>query len=542
MDDYNFPLQLNMPVSEEKGEDSSLVANLGDSDNEQFLLGVFDGLGGYSAGFDNQKGGQIASQKAKDISKKFFQEDKNEFNQDNVISLQNTICQQLREDADSKMRESRLRGTLAKTRLCTTIVLASFPSSIGKENVSIKVAWMGDSRAYFLSSHNGLQQLTKDDIKYEKDAFEMITEDPPMSQYITADKPENWQINFQEYEIEEPGFILVCTDGCFQYLPAPWFFEKLLIEKLNEAGNIKEWKNLLEKEYNTIRQDDISLLLYPIGFPSNRFKDFQTSFQERYKTINSTYCDGNDFTSESYKLKLWETYRKQYEKRMTKKEKTNENKEVNNNEQKKKQFCQEKEREVNPEVDKSVDIKIWLKQEVSKFNKNTQNELNLLKSGFDSFIQDNYQKAIEYIEKWLNKGDNFPAYDQYLQTAYRILFLSYFKAGKYKECHNFLKHSMSCRKYIYDITIEDTTSEELKAYAECFLENEEYKEAENIASEMIRRGQKIISYWITTQVYQKQENFEKAKEYQKAFLYLYDNVIPSHNEVEDFRKKLNDNE
>jgi hypothetical protein len=64
-----------------------------------------------------------------------------------------------------------------------------------------------------------------------------------MSQILTADIPEHWQINFHTNKFEK-GCFLACSDGCFQYLPIPWHFEKLLLETLAQSQSKLEWENL----------------------------------------------------------------------------------------------------------------------------------------------------------------------------------------------------------------------------------------------------------------------------------------------------------
>ncbi len=168
---------------------------------------------------------------------------------------------------------------------------------------------MGDSRIYFLSPTKGLQQLTKDDLESSKDAFQMIREDPPMSQYITADMPEKWQIHWKSEKFQESGCILACTDGCFQYIPAPWDFEKLLLETLTESKTASEWKELLIKEYEKIRQDDVSLVLYPVGY--TEFDELKSNYQTRLANLRNSYNSPTD--SHEDLMGLWDSYRSDYE-------------------------------------------------------------------------------------------------------------------------------------------------------------------------------------------------------------------------------------
>jgi serine/threonine protein phosphatase PrpC/tetratricopeptide (TPR) repeat protein len=307
----NFLLNVSLEVSSGSGEDCHLILNGSDNDKETCVIGVFDGLGGRSAGFDGLKGGQIASKEASQIVQKILSQWNGRLTEEIAHQIQSTICQHLKLQADAKMPKSRLSGTLTGKRLCTTIALASI--SKREESIyDINLVWMGDSRIYFLSSSQGLQQLTVDDLEVKKDAFEMIREDPPMSQYLTADIPSNWRIHHNFETIEECGCILACTDGCFQYLPTPWDFEKLLIETLINANSPAEWETSLVERYNQIKQDDVSLILIPFGFTD--FGHIQESYRSRNENLVAKY---NNVSNDIESLRqLWDTYRINYESKL----------------------------------------------------------------------------------------------------------------------------------------------------------------------------------------------------------------------------------
>lgn len=315
-----FNLVVNIAVAEDKGEDENLASTEKDIEQTQtFLMGVFDGLGGRSAGYGDKTGGRIASEEASKITKKFFKQWHDQITPENVIQLQDEICRSLKKQADDKMpprTSSRLKGSLVEHRLCTTIALASIPKQQGQEKIfEANVAWMGDSRIYFLSPTKGLQQLTKDDLVTSKDALEMLRQDPPMSQYLTADINPRWQIHFQHYEIKENGCFLACTDGCFQYFSAPWEFEKLLLETLLQSeGDTKDknnWQELISQKYNEIKQDDVSLVLYPVGF--NGIKHLKGSYQQRWQYLQDNFISPTVNTRYEELQSLWEKYRIDYE-------------------------------------------------------------------------------------------------------------------------------------------------------------------------------------------------------------------------------------
>ena len=301
-------LIIEIVASTGKGEDSHLFYD--EYNSNCIVLGVFDGLGGRSAGFNGMTGGKIAFQEARKSTEKFLKQWKGELDEKRIAELQTNICQTLKSQADGNMKQSRLTGTLTGKRLCTTIALASIPKPVPNIDLEISFAWMGDSRVYFLSPSKGLQQLTVDDLEIEKDAFQMLREDPPMSKYLTADIPDDWQINFAKHRIEERGCIIVCTDGCFQYLPTPWDFEKLILETLIHAKAGKEWEKKLGDKYEEIKQDDVSLVLFPVGGLSlSDFKTLSQSYQDRFTKICTEYKNPDE---------LWENYRSDYEAKLQK--------------------------------------------------------------------------------------------------------------------------------------------------------------------------------------------------------------------------------
>jgi serine/threonine protein phosphatase PrpC len=309
-----FNLVVNIEVAEDKGEDANLSEDFGQS----FLMGVFDGLGGRSAGYGGKTGGRIASEEASKISKIFLKQWYGKITAENAIQLQQQICQSLKGKADINMprTSSRLKGSLVEHKLCTTIALASIlKQQTQDKNFEADVAWMGDSRIYFLSPTKGLQQLTKDDLVTPKDALEMLRQDPPMSQYLTADINPRWQIHFQHYRIEEIGCFLACTDGCFQYVSAPWEFEKLLLDALSQSEGEKmdnnNWQQLICQKYTEIKQDDVSLILYPVGF--HGIKHLKNAYQERWDYLQQNFISPTANTRYDDLQKLWEKYRIDYE-------------------------------------------------------------------------------------------------------------------------------------------------------------------------------------------------------------------------------------
>lgn len=318
----NNSLTIALETHPGQGQDANLWLTYGDS----LLMAVFDGMGGRSGLIGEEQGARVASQSARQSALNFFKELEKKgqkLDKTNFIGLQQHIQYDLRRiknDADKNAgRKSRVKGfkdTLQKDKLATTLALVSiFQSQDSEDIIDLDLAWMGDSRIYFLSPHKGLQQLTKDDLEEYKDAFDSVLEaGSPMSQYLTPNTSTDGAINFKRVQIEEEGLVIACTDGAFDGL-YPWQFEFVLLHFLKISNNIKEWKDKLI-QYNQDREvgDDVTLLLFIIGF-SNNFNTLKASYKNRYQQI-SKLCDSNDSKTPEKLSQIWNIYRKNYEEKI----------------------------------------------------------------------------------------------------------------------------------------------------------------------------------------------------------------------------------
>ncbi|WP_309739234.1 protein phosphatase 2C domain-containing protein [Chamaesiphon sp. OTE_20_metabat_361] len=105
----------------------------------------------------------------------------------------------------------------------TTIVTAIVRDKI------VTIGWLGDSRAYWLAPEKSLQ-LTQDD-SWMRDAIESGTYTPaeaeasPYAHAIVrwrgADTADDGKPNLITFNIPSPGYLLLCTDGLWNYAPDP---------------------------------------------------------------------------------------------------------------------------------------------------------------------------------------------------------------------------------------------------------------------------------------------------------------------------------
>lgn len=95
----------------------------------------------------------------------------------------------------------------AKGNPATTIVVAVARGGF------IDIAWLGDSRAYWIGPADAALQLTVDDV--EAPGSHAITK------WLGADAPEDQVTSTVRFQIPGPGWLLLCTDGLWNYLQDP---------------------------------------------------------------------------------------------------------------------------------------------------------------------------------------------------------------------------------------------------------------------------------------------------------------------------------
>lgn len=116
------------------------------------------------------------------------------------------------------------------------------------EKRKILAIWAGDSRVYVLSPVNGLQMLSLDDAVNADIEMKSASE---MNNCISAGNP--FRLNFSIFEMDEPGIVFCCSDGCFDYLPSPLHFEWLLLQTILSCVPNAEADGLGEVFANSVR-------------------------------------------------------------------------------------------------------------------------------------------------------------------------------------------------------------------------------------------------------------------------------------------------
>lgn len=115
--------------------------------------------------------------------------------------------------------------------------LRTFPTTLASAvycpcngGLKILAVWAGDSRVYVLSPSRGLQLLSVDDADGAADSMNSSS---AMNNCISAGNP--FRLNYALHEMNEPGIVFCCTDGCFDYIASPLHLEWALLNTVLEC-------------------------------------------------------------------------------------------------------------------------------------------------------------------------------------------------------------------------------------------------------------------------------------------------------------------
>lgn len=319
-----------MENTKDCGEDSYFILpeyqDLVSPGSNYIFMAVFDGVGG-------EKGGKEASEKAKEITQSWCQhildqQKQCQLNRENLTELKTQIEEALKKlSHESTPKKSRLRGSLAKRSFSTTIALAAISEL--ENNIQVELAWIGDSRIYFLNSKKGLQQLTLDDLKERQDGFKSKS-GMPLSKTLSANMDPDWGFNFKRIKLPQNGFIITCTDGVFEDIK-PWELEYLILDNLDKASSKDDWESLLKQYYQNHKTDDVTFILLPVGFDcysSEGFSKIKENFKNRNKNLMELLNLPTDQSSSDDLI--WEKYSQNYENILKKYQDKKENDPQNN--------------------------------------------------------------------------------------------------------------------------------------------------------------------------------------------------------------------
>jgi serine/threonine protein phosphatase PrpC len=266
-----------------KGEDADpLIVHADD----YIVAAAFDGMGGAGATLcdgpaGRRSGAFYASTLARGFTRDIAQRDQSllaEGAPDDVAAhIYNELATKLSDSAALlTMPTSKLRSALLR-RLPTTAAVAVIRRSARE----VLVFWAGDSRVYLLSPAAGLQQLSRDHLRDDGDAMTNLERDAPLANCIHADR--TFHIAWRTYRPDGDYAVIVCTDGCFGFVPSPMHFEHLLLETMAAASSVDEWRDHLVASLGELTGDDMSMAIVAEGWPT--FDAMRTAFTPRRETL-----------------------------------------------------------------------------------------------------------------------------------------------------------------------------------------------------------------------------------------------------------------
>ncbi|WP_243794347.1 protein phosphatase 2C domain-containing protein [Saccharopolyspora gloriosae] len=304
----------------DKGEDAEPLV-LHDRSQDTGLLAVFDGVGGAGAGVGRTAQGiersnaWVGSRVARGLAEDWFATTGRHDSPEAEHSLDRHLARRLGELRGA--RRGRISGSMRRD-LPTTAAAVHYAVRAGE--VVWEVLWAGDSRCYVLESGRGLQQLSRDDTESD-DALTLLTQDPPMTNMVCANRP--FTIHSVPGRAATPCLLVCATDGFFGYLDTPAEFEFVLLDALANAGDVGEWSALLASSVSSYTGDDASIAVVALGY--DRFDELRAAFARRRRELLTGHVKPVRRRSDRESLvaaraESWSRYRGHYERRMPSRE------------------------------------------------------------------------------------------------------------------------------------------------------------------------------------------------------------------------------
>lgn len=194
-----------------------------------------------------------------------------------VEELKTTIKNRLNQFVEENRLTKTIKGKSIKLLPST---LSSILYKVNDSSIDVVVISAGDTRAFSLSPQYGLQQLSKDDVDEDVDAFEKAT---IVNNNICQDR--DFTLNFRSFRINHPSILFVCSDGCYDYFSSPMEVEYIIDASFvrfysqESAKNGTFGENLGDYIAKLSKlQDDCSMAAVIIGFDNelNLKKDLKT--------------------------------------------------------------------------------------------------------------------------------------------------------------------------------------------------------------------------------------------------------------------------
>lgn len=151
---------------------------------------------------------------------------------DTVEKRLKSLIEYIRDAFEEKMEKWEITPLQSKTFKIfpTTLASAMYYPHPESNKITILAVWAGDSRVYMLTPGKGLQLLSVDDAPNAENEMGSTSE---MNNCISAGG--EFYLNYAFYDLDGPGIVFCCTDGCFDYLKSPLHLEYFLLHAISEC-------------------------------------------------------------------------------------------------------------------------------------------------------------------------------------------------------------------------------------------------------------------------------------------------------------------
>lgn len=286
---------VNKPL---KGHDEDAPAYADDK-----LLIVCDGLGGggqntYLIDGEKRTSAYLGSRRISLACQKYLLAHYDEFcsNMQSPESMITGLKSYISESLDNYVIENGLKNIVrGKSMQMLPSTLAAILYKPYKDRIEALVISAGDSRAFVLTPDKGLQQISKDDVFDNVDAFDKSA---TMTNNIRQDG--DYHINYAYYTLPPKCILLVCTDGCFDYISNPMELEFRLEYSISKCGDLfDDKKDALGDYFGDILvksglKDDCTMAGVILGYSDSEetkslFLQRALLVQDRYRTPCALY-------------------------------------------------------------------------------------------------------------------------------------------------------------------------------------------------------------------------------------------------------------
>ena len=205
------------------------------------MLIVCDGLGGggqntYLIDGEKRSSAYLGSRQISIACQKFISAHYDEFCENMqdpavlIFELKSYISNSLNQYVASKGLKNIVKGKAMQMLPSTLAAIIYRPCA---DHTDVLVVSAGDSRAFVLTPELGLQQISKDDVFANIDAFAKST---TMTNNIRQDG--EFHLNYGYFSLPAKCILFVCTDGCFDYISTPMELEYRLEYSISKCGDL----------------------------------------------------------------------------------------------------------------------------------------------------------------------------------------------------------------------------------------------------------------------------------------------------------------